>query len=79
VKDDEPKKVKKEKKNFSPTGLVIIIVVLLVCMLALAGAVWWTYGNGHQFPSLLRGYEPVRDTDNRDMLMKELSESAPLP
>ena len=77
VKDDEAKEDKEEKK-FSPTGLVIVMVVLLICVLALVGAVWWTYGNGNQCPSLLRGYEPVRDSDT-NMMMSELSETMPLP
>lgn len=70
---------KEEKKSFSPTGLVIVMVVLLICVLALVAGVWWTYGSGNRFPSLWRGYEPVGDSDAANMPMRELSESAPLP
>ena len=78
VAGDKHKADKKEKKNFSPTGLVIVMVVLLICVLALVCGVWWSFGNGNRLPSLWRGYEPVRESEN-NMLMREFSESAPLP
>ena len=68
---------KQEKKHYSPTGLVIILVVLLLCMLGLVVGVWWNFGKGNQVTSLMRGYEPVRDHDN--MPMTALSESSPFP
>ena len=74
---DEDKENEKEGKSFSPTGLVIILVVLLLCMLGLVIGVWWSFGNGNHIPSLLRGYEPVGDQDN--MPMRELSESSTFP
>ena len=76
-KESGKKEVKKEK-DFSPTALVIVGVVLLLCVMGLVIAVWWTYGNGSQVPSLLRGYEPVEAGDS-NMMMQELSQTAPLP
>ena len=78
VANEKHKAGKEEKKDFSPTGLVIVMAVLLICVLMLVIGVWWSYGNGSQFPSLWRGYEPVRDSDT-NMLTRELLETAPLP
>lgn len=77
VKDDEEEEYK-EPKNSSAIALVIVLIVLLVCVMAFGGAVWWTYGHGNQCPSILRGYEPVSESDTNN-LMNEFPMSTHVP
>ncbi|KAL9951117.1 hypothetical protein ACROYT_G043721 [Oculina patagonica] len=67
VSNEEENQEEEEPKKFSTIGLVVVLIVLLVCVTAFAGAVWWTYGNGNQCPSILRGYEPVAGTDTNTL------------
>lgn len=78
VDDYTEKEEDKEPSKVSAVGLVAVFVTLLVCVSAFAVAVWWTYGNGNQCPSILSGYEPVAGSDN-NMLTDEFSMSTHLP
>lgn len=60
MEDEEPDK-------FSPAGLAVVLIALVVCVTAFAGAMWWMYGNGSQCPSILRGYEPVARSDSNTL------------
>lgn len=78
LSNEEENQEEKEPKKISTISLVIVLIVLLVCVTAFAGAVWWTYGNGSQCPSILRGYEPVAGSD-ANTLTDEFSTSTHVP
>lgn len=60
---DEQDVEDKEPNKFSSVAVAVVLIALVVCVAAFVGAMWWTYGNGNQCPSILRGYEPVAGTD----------------
>ena len=71
AEDNEPNKV-------SPTAVAVVLMAVVVCVAAFGGAMWWTYGNGNQCPSILRGYEPVAGRDS-STLPDEFSISTEVP
>ena len=74
VKDEN----KEDGNKSSGAGLVVAIILLVFSIMVFGGAVWWSYGNGSQCPSILRGYEPVAESDT-NYLMSEFSTSTQIP
>ena len=64
---DEQDVEDKEPNKFSPAAVAVVVIALVVCVIAFVGAMWWMYGNGHQCPSILRGYEPVLGSDSNTL------------
>lgn len=78
---DEQDEEEKEPNKLSPVhvAVAVVLIALLVCVAAFGGAMWWTYGNGNQCPSILRGYEPVAGTDSNTPLRDEFLISTDVP
>lgn len=77
--NDEQDEEDKEPNKLSPVAVAVVLIALLVCVAAFGVAMWWTYGNGNQCPSILRGYEPVAGSDSNPLLRDEFLISTDVP